>query len=103
MISTLQSQLQFVRTVQRVNTEGVKPLSAIQDETEAAVRENTIGLDDLKALLDKEEHVGHYRRPRRVKEKIESEAESWDALGNASRKAGRYFVVESASKEDTSQ
>lgn len=101
MIKTLQSQLQFVRAVQRVDTTGVEPLRAIRDETEAARRENTIGLAHLKEALDKEKLVGHYQRPMRVREKIESEAENWDALGTASRKAGKYFVVQSAKKEST--
>ncbi|POR34144.1 Uncharacterized protein TPAR_05676 [Tolypocladium paradoxum] len=100
MIATLQSQLQFVRAVQRVDTAGVEPLSAIRDETDEAVRENTVGLDDLRHVLDKEARVGHYKRPRRVKEKVDAEAEEWDALSTASRKAGKYFVVESASKEN---
>lgn len=99
MIATLQSQLQFVRAVQHVDTTGVEPLRAIRDETEAAQRETTIGLDDLKEILDEEVLVGHYQRPRRVKEPVESAAEKWDALGTASRKAGRYFVVQSEKKK----
>ncbi|EHK49032.1 hypothetical protein TRIATDRAFT_180264, partial [Trichoderma atroviride IMI 206040] len=98
MIETLQSQLQFARAVQRVDTSGVEPLRAIRDETEAATKENTIGLDDLKDALAKEALVGHYQRPRRVKEQIQSDAENWDALATASRKAGKYFVVESGKK-----
>ncbi|KAF4471456.1 a-agglutinin core AGA1 [Fusarium albosuccineum] len=99
MIDTLQSQLQFVRAVQRVDTTGVEPLRAIRDETLAAQDELTIGLEDLKEALDKEVLVGHYQRARRVKNKIDSEAEKWDALGTAGRTAGRYFVVESGKKE----
>lgn len=98
MISTLQSQLHFVKAIQRVDTTGLEPLQAIRDETEEGRRESTITLDDLKEVLAKETRVGHYKRPRRVKENIESEAENWDALCTASRKAGKYFVVESAKK-----
>ncbi len=98
MIATLQSQLHFVKAVQRVDTTGLEPLQAIRDETEGGRRESAIGLDDLKEALAKETRVGHYKRPRRVKEKIESEAENWDALSTASKKAGKYFVVESAKK-----
>lgn len=98
MITTLQSQLRFVRAVQDVDTKGVEPLRAIRDETDDAVKENTVGLDDLRDALAKETLVGHYQRPRRVKEKVDSEAEKWDALGTASRKAGRYFVVQSGKK-----
>ncbi|KAK5997050.1 hypothetical protein PT974_02401 [Cladobotryum mycophilum] len=103
MIATIQSQLRFVRAVQRVNTDGVEPLRAIRDETEAAVKETTIGLEDLKEALAKETLVGHYKRPRRVKEKIKSAAEDWDALLTASRKAGKYFVVDSGKKTEAGE
>ncbi|KAG5945597.1 hypothetical protein E4U60_005135 [Claviceps pazoutovae] len=96
MIETLQSQLQFVRAVQRVDTAGVEPLRAIRDETLEAVRENTITLEGVKPLLSEEEHVGHYKRPRRIRKKIEEADEKWDVLGTASRKAGKYFVVDSS-------
>jgi hypothetical protein len=95
MIATLQSQLRFVRAVQRVDTQGVEPLRAIRDETGRAIRESTITLESLRPLLDAETVVGHYKRPRRVKQKVESKAEDWDALSTASRKAGRFFVVQS--------
>ncbi|KAH8131444.1 hypothetical protein ACSS6W_001790 [Trichoderma asperelloides] len=103
MIETLQSQLQFARAVQRIDTKGVEPLRAIRDETEAAMKENTIGLDDLKDTLAKEALVGHYQRPRRVREQIQSDAENWDALATASRKAGKYFVVESGKKAEAGE
>lgn len=103
MIATLQSQLQFARAVQRVDTKGVEPLRAIRDETEAAIRESTIGLDDLEDVLAKETLVGHYQRPRKVKERIQSDAENWDALATASRKAGKYFVVESGKKAEAGE
>ncbi|KAF4979542.1 hypothetical protein FZEAL_4310 [Fusarium zealandicum] len=99
MISTLQSQLQFVRAVQRVDTRGVEPLRAIRDETVAAKEEVTVGLADLEAALGREVSVGHYQRSKRVRDKVESEAEKWDALAAAGRTAGRYFVVESGKKD----
>ncbi|KAM0427303.1 hypothetical protein ACHAPT_007738 [Fusarium lateritium] len=99
MINTLQNQLQFVRAVQRVDTTGVEPLRAIRDETDAARSEVTIGLADLDEALSSEVLVGHYQRARRVRDKVESEAEKWDALGTAGRTAGRYFVVESGKKD----
>lgn len=101
MIKTLQSQLHFVQAVQRVDTKGVEPLTAIRDETEHGVGENTITLESLRPALEREKLVGHYQRPKRVKEKREAgdeakvEAERWDALATASRKAGRFFVVQS--------
>lgn len=98
MIATLQSQLHFVKAVQRVDTKDLEPLQAIRDETKEARQASTIGLEDLKDALAKETHVGHYKRPRRVRERVESEAENWDALSTASKKSGKYFVVESAKK-----
>lgn len=96
MISTLQDQLHFVRAVQRVDTTGVEPLRAIRDETEEARRENTISLADLQGVLDAEEHTGHYKRAKRVRERIVDEgSEKWDVLGTAGKTAGKYFVVES--------
>ncbi|KAI6780392.1 uncharacterized protein J7T54_007241 [Emericellopsis cladophorae] len=94
MIATLQSQLHFVRAVQRVDTRGVKPLHAIRDETDQGTQEETITLDKMKGLLEEEVQVGYYKRPKRVKTKVESEAEDWDALATASRKRGRFFVVQ---------
>ncbi|KAG6013543.1 hypothetical protein E4U54_006586 [Claviceps lovelessii] len=96
MIETLQSQLHFVRAVQRVNTAGVEPLRAIRDETPEAVRENTVTLEDMKPFLSDEQLVGYYKRPRRTRKGIEEADEKWDVLGTASRRAGKYFVVESS-------
>lgn len=99
MIETLQNQLQFVRAVQSVDTTGVEPLRAIRDETDQGVKEITVTLESLKPLLGEETLVGHYQRPRRVKKKVESEAENWDSLSMASRKSGRFFVVKSDQKD----
>lgn len=99
MINTLESQLKFVRAVQRVDTTGVEPLRVIRDETPEARQEVTIGLAELQEALGKEVRIGHYQRARRVREKIESSAEKWDALGTAGKTAGRYFVVESGKKD----
>ncbi|KAI0200648.1 hypothetical protein F4808DRAFT_158467 [Astrocystis sublimbata] len=120
MLSTLSSQLHFVRAIQAVDTSDVIPLSAIRDETRAGEAEQAIGVEDLQAALDVEEYVGHARRPRRrrdlvvgvdaqgrgeqeqvpnAKEKeTKNEVEDWDVLGGASETAaGRYFVVRSGS------
>jgi Asp-tRNA(Asn)/Glu-tRNA(Gln) amidotransferase C subunit len=99
MINTLESQLKFVRAVQRVDTTGVEPLRAIRDETPEARQEVTIGLAELQEALGKEVRIGHYQRARRVREKVESNAEKWDALSTAGKTAGRYFVVESGKKD----
>ncbi|KAL9134867.1 MAG: hypothetical protein Q9175_003937, partial [Cornicularia normoerica] len=55
MISDLQSQLQFVKAIQEVDTEGVEPLVALRDETEEGEKEGTIGLEEMRGELEKEE------------------------------------------------
>ncbi|KAH8178019.1 glu-tRNAGln amidotransferase C subunit domain-containing protein [Sarocladium implicatum] len=102
MITTLQSQLRFVRAVQQVNTKGVEPLRAIRDETDEGLKEQTIGLEELKDALESEVKVGYYQRARRIRDgkRINEEAEKWDVLGTASRKAGKFFVVDAGKKEE---
>ncbi|KAK3683535.1 hypothetical protein B0T22DRAFT_250491 [Podospora appendiculata] len=99
MLSTLQSQLHFVRDIQAVDTSGVEPLRSIRDETDAGLQEATIGLEQVREALDSEDVFGHCRRPRRRKHvKVDAkEAEDWDVLGTASQTAGggKYFVVRS--------
>jgi Asp-tRNA(Asn)/Glu-tRNA(Gln) amidotransferase C subunit len=98
MIKTLQSQLHFVRDIQSVETAGVEPLRSIRDETQRALDEATIGLDDLEEALAKEVKVGHNQRPKRLKEVQVDTAgvEDWEPLRTASRTAGgQYFVVKS--------
>ncbi|KAK5631277.1 hypothetical protein RRF57_006991 [Xylaria bambusicola] len=119
MLSTLNSQLHFVRAIQDIDTRGVTPLRAIRDETTAGLREQTIGLEELQEALEAEDIVGHARRPRRrlvrghmkegnggdvygtdgpgsEKQSMVNEEENWDVLGGASETAaGRYFVVRS--------
>ncbi|KAI1297391.1 hypothetical protein F5Y03DRAFT_283508 [Xylaria venustula] len=65
MLATLSSQLHFVRAIQSVDTTGVAPLRAIRDETAAGLREQTVGLEELRHALEAEDVVGHARRPRR--------------------------------------
>ncbi|KAK7978277.1 hypothetical protein PG988_005767 [Apiospora saccharicola] len=103
LLTTLRTQLHFVRSIQGVDTAGVAPLAAIRDETARGRGEQTIGLEALKEVLADEDVVGHSRRPRRrrveqeqqKKEGQRNEAEDWDALAGASETAGRYFVVRS--------
>lgn len=105
MIATLQSQLHFVRAIQQVDTTGVEPLRSVHDETEAGLKEATIGIEQLKSALNAEEVKGHCRRPRRKRgAPVDiTGVEDWDGLAMASKKAGRYFVVRSAKGvEDTS-
>lgn len=96
MIKDLQSQLHFVKAIQKVNTDGVKPLQSIRDETRRAELENTITVQSLKDEFDKEVVVG--RRGRITKAEVppcDAEGvEDWDPLAQAPKKLGRYFVVE---------
>ncbi|KAI0885291.1 uncharacterized protein GGS22DRAFT_141893 [Annulohypoxylon maeteangense] len=113
MLATLESQLQFVRAIRKVDTTGIEPLRAIRDETAQGMREQTIGLDQLKEALAGEDVVGHARRPRRrragktkgngqkVEENTDSSVEGWDVLGGASETVGRYFVVRTGSTDPT--
>lgn len=103
MLATLDSQLRFVRAVQGVDTRGVEPLCAIRDETAQGLRERTVGLADLRHAIDAEVRVGHYGRPRRPAgaspAPAHPDAQEWNVLSTAPRKAGKYLVVESAPKD----
>ena len=93
MLSTLSSQLHFVKDVQNVVTTGVEPLRSLRDETTQGEKEAELGLDALRDALGKEEIRGkHHKRIRRRREGVHDE--KWDVLGTASKKVGRYFVVE---------
>ena len=96
MVETLQSQLQFVKDVQSVDTTDVEPLRSIRDETQAGLDQQTIGLANLQAALSQESVTGHKQRPRRPRQAaMTSDAEAWNPLASASRTAGNYFVVRS--------
>ena len=109
MLESLHSQLHFVGDIQRVNTEGVEPLVRIAEETEAGVKENTIGLEDLRHVLDSEVVIGRNRRSRRVRaEGNVGEGEDWDVFKTASETIevpgnGRYFVVRSGKGRSTDE
>ena len=96
MLKTLDSQLHFVKEVQRVNTAGIEPLRAIRDETPEAVGENTIHLEDLKEAFAKEKAMGRNGRIKREQSlgSKKTETEEWDPLRYASKTVGRYFVVQ---------
>ncbi|KAI0385330.1 hypothetical protein F5Y04DRAFT_183523 [Hypomontagnella monticulosa] len=99
MLATLESQLGFVRAVRDVDTTGVEPLRAIRDETAAGLREQAVGLEQLREALENEDVMGHARRPRRRRglEQRDPSVEGWDVLAGASETAGRYFVVRAGS------
>lgn len=97
MLATLSSQLHFVKEIQRVDITGVKPLHSLRDETLEGERVTELGLDALQDALAKEEIRGkHHKRIRRkgdVQKQLTNDSQ-WDVLGNASKKVGRYLVVE---------
>jgi len=98
MLSDLRAQLHFVNEIQKVDTDGISPLQSIRDETEAGAKETEITLESMKEALAREEIVGeHHRRIRRRKDiSLDAgNAENWDVLGQASKRVGKYFVVES--------
>lgn len=97
MIKTLASQLHFVKAIQSVDTSGVRPLQVVRDETAEAEKENEITMESLRDVFAKEETVpGKTRRIRRRTDMpIDTEGvEDWDALAQAPKKIGRYFVVD---------
>lgn len=98
MLNTLESQIHFVKDIQRVDTTGVEPLRSIRDESAAAVQETTIGIEHLQAAMAKEQVIGRRKRIQRVPgdKNTRPDGSIWDgnALGAASRTKGRYFVVD---------
>ncbi|GAB7344738.1 hypothetical protein MBLNU457_3208t1 [Dothideomycetes sp. NU457] len=102
LLSTLASQLHFVREIQKVDTTNVEPLQSLRDETASGREDATINLEQLKEAFTQEDLKGdYYKRIRRRQHDTETknEAEEWDVLGHAQKKVGRYFVVEGG-KED---
>lgn len=98
MLRDLKAQLHFVKAIQQVDATGVEPLRTIRDETAEAERENEITLESMREALASEEVVGKFHKRIRRRHVVSEEmrkAEEWDVLGQASKKVGRYFVVES--------
>lgn len=99
MLSTLHSQLHFVRAIQAVDTTGVEPLRSLRDETREGEAEAKVGLAAMREALGKEEVRGKWHRRIRRKRGVGQKGEAWDVLGQAERKAGGYFVVEEEKKK----
>lgn len=101
MLKTLESQIHFVKEIQRVDTANVTPLRSIRDESDEAVKESTIGLDNLREAMAKERVVGRSKRIHRIQteKNANPDGAEWDgnALGSASRTMGKYFVVQTGS------
>ena len=96
MLQTLQSQIHFVKEIQKVDTTGVEPLRAIREETAEAIEEQTIKLSDLKEYLDAEVVVGRNGRIKRTAaaDPEARAAEDWDPFSMSDgKRMGRYFYV----------
>ncbi|KAK4548023.1 hypothetical protein LTR36_010743 [Oleoguttula mirabilis] len=100
MLSTLSSQLHFVKDIQQVDTTGVEPLRSLRDETAEGEQEAELGMEAMKEALGMETVRGRYHqriRRRRRGDGVDGESEEgekWDPLGTAGKKVGRFFVVE---------
>jgi hypothetical protein len=93
-LKAIRTQLNFVRDIQKFDAAGSLPLQAIRDETRSALKEQTIGVEEVAGSLLQEEYFGRNRRPRRRKDKADApDSRAWNPLEMASQKAGRYIVV----------
>jgi len=100
MLKTLSSQLHFVKEIQKVDTTGVEPLRSLRDETAAGEKAAELDLAALSDALASEEIRGKFhKRIRRRRDVASSRTEDeWSVLGTASKKTGRFFVVEGGKK-----
>ncbi|KAI9768592.1 MAG: hypothetical protein M1840_004789 [Geoglossum simile] len=101
MLNTLNSQLHFVREIQKLKTHSVAPLKSIRDESAEADLEREIGYEELKGALK----GGHPSRKYSAASRngigtpeAPKELEEWDVLKQAERRAGQYFIVETGKK-----
>lgn len=98
MLEDLEDQIHFVKEIQRVDASNVEPLQSILDESPEAVKEKTVGLQQLKTAMSKERVIGRHKRIQRIEgERNERpDGDAWDgnALGYASRTKGKFFVVD---------
>lgn len=103
MLRNLESQLHFVRDIQRVDTTNVAPLRSIRDESKEAQREDTIDLSTLRTALDREKYVGRTRRIRRTRaEKLDKpDGDFWDgdALKTADKTMDGFYVVQTSPED----
>ena len=94
MLKDLESQLQFVRAIQKVDTDGVEPLVSLRDETVEAAKESEITVDTLKEDFAKETVTGIRGRITRSGQAKKEDAEDWDALACAPKTVGRYIALD---------
>lgn len=98
MLETLRRQVHFVKQVQSVETEGVEPLVCIRDETAEYAESNTLGLEQMRPWLEREDVDRN--RTVRMRKTMKKWWRTWDVfkLGKDCgltfpRTQGRYFVV----------
>ncbi|KAL4978476.1 hypothetical protein BDW66DRAFT_158006 [Aspergillus desertorum] len=95
MLETLETQIHFVKEIQKVDTTGVEPLRVIRDESSEAVKENTIGLERLREAMSKERVVGRNKKIQRIgtarNERPDGDAWDGNALGYAPKTKGKFF------------
>ncbi|KAL8703157.1 MAG: hypothetical protein Q9201_003661 [Fulgogasparrea decipioides] len=99
MQKELQSQLKFVKAIQKIEIgDDVKPLQGIRDETEQGMREQEFTCASLAEEFKKEEIVGIRGRIKRKKEvkAVEGSEDKWDPLALPPRTVGRYVAVNTA-------
>ncbi|KAK5046030.1 hypothetical protein LTR84_008817 [Exophiala bonariae] len=129
MLSTLRSQVHFVREIQKVDTSGVAPLVAIRDETRDHVWASMVTEESLAQYFVQEDRVGTNGTVRRqrdnavvisgdeearpfeidgqgraardvVHEPFEMGRADADGPGRGRRTAGRFFYVKRGRKND---
>ncbi|KAL8938679.1 MAG: hypothetical protein Q9216_003770 [Gyalolechia sp. 2 TL-2023] len=103
MQKDLQSQLHFVRAIQKIHIpEHVEPLQSIRDETEEGMKEQEYTVASLADEFEKEEVVGKRgristKKPKDPDRNLEQNpAEQWDPLALAPKTVGRYVAVNTA-------
>lgn len=96
LLSTLHTQLHFVRAIKAVDTHGIAPLTAIRDES-ATTAAATVTLDMLRETFAGEKTVGFRGRPRRLRDGVRerSTEEVLVEERTRARRDGAYYVVES--------
>lgn len=101
MLATLSSQLHFVKEIQKVDTTGIEPLRSLRDETAKGEKEAELDLEALRGALENEEILGKFNKRIRRRKSLETNVEQpvWDPLQTASKKVGRFFVVEGGKTE----
>lgn len=74
----------------------MEPLRSLRDETQEGEKAAELGLEAMREALAQEEVRGKYhKRIRRRRDDLPKTVQGeWDPLQTASRKMGRFFVVE---------